>query len=440
MTVTPELPLLSASLDDSLSAAAASWEGFAFQTGPGDRAAAEEGVRQAYVSAGLPAPEKIVWFASPARGAVAAALLSGHAAALRLAGLATLADQVTAELSAGLAIGGLTGSTGGDTLRHGATTDPLTGGVRDDIAMGSGVAGSVLLGGGVTDGRLVAEMAMAGLSVRDQVRTVPWERARARALAALGPSGWPLAWSRSGELLWNPVNTLVTRIRRTIGELAPERDDTDDSTVVTLLRGITLDAVLGQHDAPWLSLFQALGEAETDGLARVAREAGWWWPFERVAIMCERPSELHRDELGRPHRGEGPAMSWSDGFALYAWHGMPVPEDFSRSLGELTVERIDTEANAELRRVMVEHFGYDRYIDESGATPIHRDDTGVLWRIELPDDEPIVMVEVINATPEPDGTRRKYWLRVPPYVRTARQGVAWTFNLTEDDYHPTQET
>jgi len=34
------------------------------------------------------------------------------------------------------------------------------------------------------------------------------------------------------------------------------------------------------------------------------------------------------------------------------------------------------------------------------------------------------MVEVANATPEPDGTRRAYWLRVPPDMRTARQAVA----------------
>jgi hypothetical protein len=48
------------------------------------------------------------------------------------------------------------------------------------------------------------------------------------------------------------------------------------------------------------------------------------------------------------------------------------------------------------------------------------------------------MVQVTNVTPEPDGTRRTYWLRVPPDVRTARQAVAWTFDLDEGDYHPAQ--
>ncbi|GAA2750945.1 hypothetical protein GCM10010440_61270 [Kitasatospora cinereorecta] len=106
----------------------------------------------------------------------------------------------------------------------------------------------------------------------------------------------------------------------------------------------------------------------------------------------------------------------------------------------LTPERIRAEENAELRRVMLEHYGFDRYLADSGAEPVHRDDTGVLWRVVLPDDEPVVMVEVVNATAEPDGTFRTYWLRVPPATRTARAGVAWTFGVGEQEYRPLQET
>jgi hypothetical protein len=84
--------------------------------------------------------------------------------------------------------------------------------------------------------------------------------------------------------------------------------------------------------------------------------------------------------------------------------------------------------------------GYDRYLTDTGAEPLHRDETGVLWRIQLPDDEPVVMVEVVNSTPEPDGTSRTYWLRVPPRIRTARAGVAWTFGVPEEEYQPLRET
>ncbi|MQY08288.1 DUF6745 domain-containing protein [Actinomadura macrotermitis] len=275
--------------------------------------------------------------------------------------------------------------------------------------------------------RAAAALTDAGGSVRDAVRTRPWERARAAAAAELGPSGWAAAWARTGAPLWEQTSSLVARIRQGLGDEE--------------LRAATLDAVLGQHDAPWLALFDELGRLEPlAGLAEAARAAGWWWPRERAVIVCERPAELHRDEPGRLHRGDGPALAYPDGFALHSWRGMPIPAGFVSSLEGLTPARIGAEENAELRRVMLEIFGYDRYLAETGAQPLHRDETGVLWRIDLAGDEPIVMVEVVNSTPEPDGTSRTYYLRVPPGTATARAGVAWTFGVSEADYHPQRET
>lgn len=358
--------------------AAQEWRSVAFATGPADRERAEAGVRAAYAEAGLAGPRRFVWAPSPAFGAVAAVLLDdpGHAAALRQAGLGDRVDRVGAALGA----------------------------------------------------------ATAGRSVREAVRTRPWEAARAAACAELGAREWSAVWARTGGGLWQQVGGLVGRIRQALGELGTGKAE-------ALLCQATLDAVLGQHDAPWLALFAAVGRLDAlTGLAETARAAGWWWPYEQVAIVCDRPSELHRDEPGRLHRGDGPALSFPDGFALHAWRGMPIPPDLTDTLAGLTAERIAAESNAELRRVMLENFGYDRYLAETGARPVHRDETGVLWRIALPGDEPVAMVEVLNSTPEPDGTRRTYHLRVPPGTRTAREGVAWTFGLSGDDYEPVRQT
>ncbi|GLW05194.1 hypothetical protein Misp01_03240 [Microtetraspora sp. NBRC 13810] len=353
------------------------WEQTAFATGPADDV--EAGVRRAYRDAGLAGPERVVVLGSPAAGAAAAAWLTGD-------------DDLRRAVEDGLRAAGLGGP---------AET----------------AAGLAALFDGVEPGR----------SVRDDVRTAPWERARRAAYAELGPAGWAAQWAETGGRLWPQVDRLVTAIRRAVADLGGEE-----------LRRLTLDAVLGQHDAPWLSAFD--GSDGLAGLRQVAGGAGWWWPYERVAIVTERPVELHRDDAGRLHRGDGPAMAFSDGFALHAWHGMPVPADFGAAMTALTPSRIREEENAELRRVMLEHFGFDRYLAESGAEAQQSDETGVLWRIELPGDEPLVMVEVVNSTPEPDGTSRTYFLRVPPWVRRAREGVAWTFGMTEGDYHPQRET
>ncbi|MFC4912632.1 DUF6745 domain-containing protein [Actinomadura gamaensis] len=346
------------------------WESAAFATGPGDRARAEAGITAAYVAAGLAAPERFLWVDSPAQGALAAAVIAGHAQVLRDAGL-DVPD------------------------------------VPSD----------------------------AGASVRDAVRTRPWEAARTAAYERLGNREWARSWTRTAAPLWDRVQQLVVRVRQAVGAIAGE----EGSRAESVLRSATLDAVLGQHDAPWLAQFDALG-ALPPGLAEAARNAGWWWPYERLVIVSERPSELHRDEPGRLHRGDGPALAFPDGLALHAWRGMPIPPGFVSSLGGLTAERIGLESNAELRRVMLEIFGYDRYLAETGAEPLHRDETGVLWRIDLAGDEPVVMVEVVNSTPEPDGAYRQYYLRVPPSTRTAREGVAWTFGVDAADYNPLKQT
>ncbi|MFE6768961.1 DUF6745 domain-containing protein [Streptomyces griseus] len=281
---------------------------------------------------------------------------------------------------------------------------------------------------------IVEKLTDAGRSVREEVRTRPWAEERRRMYDELGPAGWSALWSATGAQLWETTAALADRIRTgVVADLAPRPED--ESTV----RLVLLDAVLGQHDAAWLAAFDGRGDRLT-GLAEVARNAGWWWPYENAVVISERPDVLHRDEAGRLDHGEGPALAYGDGFALHAWRGMPVPAAFLAELSSLTPERIRAEENAELRRVMLEYYGYDRYLAESGAEPVHRDETGILWRIALDGDEDVVMVEVVNSTPEPDGTHRTYWLRVPPATRTAKDGVAWTFGLEGAVYAPVRQT
>ena len=63
-----------------------------------------------------------------------------------------------------------------------------------------------------------------------------------------------------------------------------------------------------------------------------------------------------------------------------------------------------------------------------------------VWGKAQYNDEALVMLEVTNSTPELDGSVKKYWLRVPPDVQTARQAVAWTFRMDPEDYSPTVQT
>ena len=388
------------------------WLAAAVQTGPAVRAAAEQGVRDSYRLAGLEPPERVYWLGSPRAGAVAVALLTG-----------TVVPGLTAT----------------SRSRSGATSALLSGSGADVPGWVAEVHAE-LRRQGWTPGET------AGRSVRRRVRTEPWAAARKGAVEALGADGWAQLSAAAGRRSWALVMDLIAgRLRSRLGEDLVTGLPRD---LGPAMRGPLLDAVYGQHDGTWLSTFEAADKlvpgaglmSGLTGFAEVARHSGWWWANERVAVLTERPSLVERDNVGRLHRGEGAALEYPDGYGLWAWRGMPIPTDLVAELPTLTIERIRAEDNAEIRRVMLEHYGYDRYLRDAGARQMDTDETGTLWWLDLPGDEPLVMVEVVNATPEPDGTSRIYWLRVPPRTRTAREGVAWTFGLTAEEYQPLIQT
>ena len=180
------------------------------------------------------------------------------------------------------------------------------------------------------------------------------------------------------------------------------------------------------------------------------KSAGWWWPHRNFVMVSERPLAIHRELVDplrsrgwnshRLHCANGPAIVWPDGWGLWVWHGIRVTQQIIERPETLTVEQIEKEPNAEVRRIMVERFGLERFILESGANLIHSDETGALYRKDLAEDEPVVVVHVVNSTPEPDGEPRKYMLRVPPTITKAREAVAWTFGLKPNEYRPEIET
>ena len=188
---------------------------------------------------------------------------------------------------------------------------------------------------------------------------------------------------------------------------------------------------------------------------------GYSWPNSRFLILCDRPMLIERDERGRLHSDSGPSIAWRDGYSLHSWHGITVPERVIMDPESLTLDDIRQEGNAERRRVMIERIGLETLLRRSEHTVLDKcgDDApifglrgGRLIRIEMPY-EPVVVVDVANSTPEPDGTRRRYLMGVHPECRpllgdgryggpqelSVRNAVASLYGLRGDEYAPVHE-
>jgi hypothetical protein len=174
----------------------------------------------------------------------------------------------------------------------------------------------------------------------------------------------------------------------------------------------------------------------------------WLLYWADDALYWVAKPTVHREPgTQRLHHDTQPALE-SDIFNLYFWQGMRVPAFVIRNPHLITIAHIDRETNVEVRRVMIERYrhgedihGAAAFIRDAGGERLDHDERyGTLWRRNIPNDEPIVMIEVVNRTREPDGRFKHYWLRVPPTMRTAREAVAWTFNMPAQQYVPEIET
>lgn len=122
------------------------------------------------------------------------------------------------------------------------------------------------------------------------------------------------------------------------------------------------------------------------------------------------------------------------------WRGVTINSQIAFFPETLTADQVLGEANAEVRRVMVERIGFERFLQQVKAEVVHEDrDPGgqrQLLRVRLKDDEDLVCVSV--GCPS---TGRRYIIRVPPNMETCHQAVAWTAGFDKaGDYRPIAET
>lgn len=238
-------------------------------------------------------------------------------------------------------------------------------------------------------------------------------------------------WLHSARQLCGLGGDRRTAVAKTLIDIAVHQD----------LRGWRWE---GQHNANIVAQLECcalLGATRTnvfDALRQVVANCSWFWILDKVCILAESPSEIHVDHLLRPHKQFGMAIRFRDGVGGYALAGTPVTEEIA--MGQFTAEDIEREDNVEIRRLMTEMYGIGRYITDRELKAVHLDNFGVLYREVILGDEPLVVVQVKNATPEPDGSFKSYFLRVPPETRTAHEAVAWSFGLHKKQYRPTRET
>jgi hypothetical protein len=103
----------------------------------------------------------------------------------------------------------------------------------------------------------------------------------------------------------------------------------------------------------------------------------------------------------------------------------------------LNPEVIAAEGNAELRRVMLEIYGFGRWISETGATliseDVNHDHPRKLYEATLVG-ERIRIIHVVNGSLEENGSRREFFLGASEDAATPHEAVAASYGFNPSFY------
>lgn len=178
--------------------------------------------------------------------------------------------------------------------------------------------------------------------------------------------------------------------------------------------------------------------------ALAVRRAFGWTPFHGLVFICEPPREMHVEWVGdrpRLHSDTGPAVVWADDRATcdYFLHGVRVPAQLFSS--EVTVTQINAERNSEVRRVVIERFGWVRYLAlcefrliASVPDPGNRQHRLALY--EFPNHWPGAdrMLVMMNGSPDRSGRQREYAEMVPGRFDDPVEAAAWQYDCPVEVY------
>ena len=264
------------------------WLEQVLSTAPADRPRAEEAVRRLYKAAELPEPRHVLWFDSPFSASWVIALLVAPYNQLwsqRLsAGLSRYdreqLDRARSSLGYGLGL-----------------ADP-----KAALAAAGGPLGQHLQFPPVPSRMLTTKFVTARFTLSDDVSSLFTQHGDDDDLARAEMYFWG---SNRGAL---PSALHCPTTDRLVGN-----SFAGDYSFSTMADD---EHRVGDREPP------ALLAAAWD----VARSSGLWWPFEGVAIMSDRPAELHVNQKYLLHRPDGPAVVYRDGWNAYAWNGKAVPE------------------------------------------------------------------------------------------------------------------
>ncbi|MEH2215119.1 DUF6745 domain-containing protein [Nostoc sp.] len=234
-----------------------------------------------------------------------------------------------------------------------------------------------------------------------------------------------VAWQLESQLMEQLVTVVLPDL--TILEDILRVELKTQLQLITNLRSPWFKAQLYSSVCSWVDFYISVlncsyNQLKWQALQSLLEYCNWILPYEKICIVCDRPLHLRFDNQNRLHAEGEPAIEFTDGYSLYSYHGVTLPEKYGKTHPQQWQSQwLLTEENAELRRVLIQGIGYARICQELQAIELDFWKKYTLLKINNDvDEEPIYLLKMTCPS-----TRFIHALRVPPNMNSAREAISW---------------
>ena len=157
--------------------------------------------------------------------------------------------------------------------------------------------------------------------------------------------------------------------------------------------------------------------------------------LDGACIVSEMPTEIHRDNRGRLHNVEGPAIKFGDGYEMYSLFGVRLDKEIHAKIcsGSMCIKDIFAIENIEQRMVALKMRGAEKILEESKAQLLDSSARG---------NQLYILKEVFSVPAyflkyKDPSTDRVYVSGIDPEIgidANADKAMAWKFNLNAEEY------
>ena len=361
------------------------WLAIGLSTSPTDRKKAEQIIDEVYLAGGLATPKFKIWVQSPYRGALAAAMLPQifkWGAQVRNQVRNQVYDQVGDQVRAqvGAQVRAQVGEQVYDQV-YDQVCAQVYNQVRAQVYNQVRAQVGEQVGAQILDQVCAQVRAQVCAQVYDQVRAQVYNQVRAQV------------YDQVRAQVYNQVRAQVyNQVRNQVrNQVYDQVGDQVRAQVRAQVGEQVNNCGYGLHDASWLGFYDFFAEvlelkccSKLIPLINISKFCGWWWPFENAVIFTEKPIELHRDARNRLHNLDGYAVSYSDGWGVYAIHGVRVPEKYILTPAEkIDPKEVLAEPNAEVRTAVIKKCGFQHFLKHLKSKKISMSENGKAELLEF---------------------------------------------------------